>query len=130
MKKDYRGMCYKPFNESEKRGLYFPVLVYTEKRDEDERPIFRVVLAESPLKVEMNGVEYWGISGYDPETGESQWYNYNDCVSFEDWNVLRRLLRKRFAWMKLVDGMYEETILLAKAQLMENQDLTMKSERI
>ena len=43
-------MCYKPFNESEKRGLYFPVLVYTEKRDEDERPIFRVVLAESPLK--------------------------------------------------------------------------------
>lgn len=130
MKRDYREMCYKPFNEGEKRGLYFPVLVYTETRDEDERPIFRVVLAESPLKVEMNGVEYWGISGYDPETGESQWYNYNDCVSFEDWDVLRRLLRKRFAWMKLVDGMYEETILLAKAQLMGNQDLTMKSERI
>lgn len=123
-------MCYKPFSESESQGLYFPVLVYAEMRDEDERPIFRVVLAESPLKVKIDGVEYWGISGYDPETGESQWYNYNDCVSFEDWDVLRRLLRKRFAWMKLVDGMYEETILLAKAQLIGNQDLALKSERI
>lgn len=130
MKKNYKEMCYKPFSESESQGLYFPVLVYAEMRDEDERPIFRVVLAESPLKVKIDGVEYWGISGYDPETGESQWYNYNDCVSFEDWDVLRRLLRKRFAWMKLVDGMYEETILLAKAQLIGNQDLALKSERI
>lgn len=130
MKKNYKEMCYKPFSESESQGLYFPVLVYAEMRDEDERPIFRVVLAESPLKVKIDGVEYWGISGYDPETGESQWYNYNDCVSFEDWDVLRHLLRKRFAWMKLVDGMYEETILLAKAQLIGNQDLALKSERI
>ena len=64
--------------------------------------------------------EFWGIVGLDPETGESQWYNYNDCVSLEDWAVLDRLLAKRFGWMEKMDpGLVYETKVLAKAQLAE-----------
>ncbi|MFQ9020271.1 MAG: hypothetical protein ACLR6J_00230 [Parabacteroides merdae] len=39
----------------------------------------------------------------DPKTGETQWYNYNDCVSLENWAVLDRLLKTRFGWMELTD---------------------------
>ena len=44
-----------------------------------------------------------GDHGLDPKTGETQWYNYNDCVSLENWAVLDRLLKTRFGWMELTD---------------------------
>ena len=95
--------------------------VYT-GRKVDERPVFRVVIAKGECKVCIGAAckEFWGIVGLDPETGESQWYNYNDCVSLEDWAVLDRLLAKRFGWMEKMDlGLVYETKVLAKAQLAE-----------
>lgn len=63
-----------------------------------------------------------GIVGLDPETGESQWYNYNDCVSLENWAVLGRLLDTRFGWMELLDpGLVYEIKIKAKAQLREGR---------
>lgn len=117
-KKDYKQLCYSPF---EKGYTYFPMLVYAGRNDEECRPLFKTVLAEAPLKVNAGGKILWGISGYDAETGESQWYGYNDCASLEDFDVLRRMLHQRYRWMEMVDGMREETILLAKAQLEERR---------
>ena len=97
----------------------FRMLVYS-GRKEEERPVFRVVIAKGECKVVIGqpGKEFWGIIGLDPTTGETQWYNYNDCVSLEGWAVLDRLLRKRFGWMEMLDpGLVYETKLLAKAQL-------------
>lgn len=115
--KEYKALCQAPFEN----GYYFQMLVFTGSNDEEGLPVFRTVLAESPLKVEVNGKSLWGISGYNAETGESQWYAYNDCVSLENFGVLKRLLGKRYAWMQLVDGLREETLLLAKAQLYGEQ---------
>ena len=100
----------------------FKMLVYTGKKEE-ERPVFRVgVVAKGECKVRIGaaGKEFWEIIGLDPETGENQWYNYNDCVSLEDWAVLERLLKREFGWMEMLDpGLVYETKVLAKAQLRE-----------
>lgn len=99
----------------------FQMLVYTGRKVE-ERPVFRVVIAKGECKVRIGvaGKEFWGIIGLDPETGENQWYNYNDCVSLEDWAVLDRLLKREFGWMEMLDpGLVYETKVLAKAQLAE-----------
>ena len=122
IRRDYKALCFAPFREVEKKGLYFPVLVYTGEKDADERPVFRTLLAEAPLKVKWpNGKTYWGISCYDANTGESEWFDYRDCVSLEDWDVLCRLLYSQFAWMRQIDGLTEEVILLAKAQFRERR---------
>ena len=95
------------------------MLVYTGKKEE-ERPVFRRVIALTDCKVRIGtaGKEYWGIVGMDEITGESQWYNYNDCVSLENWAVLDRLLKKRFGWMEIMDpGLVYETKILAKSML-------------
>lgn len=118
MRRDYKQLSYAPF---EGKGIHFPVLVYTGKEDDECRPLFKTVLAEAPMKVNAGGKILWGISGYDAETGESQWYGYNDCVSLENFDVLRRMLHQRYRWMEMVDGIREETILLAKAQLEERR---------
>ena len=66
--------------------------------------------------------EFWGFIGLDPETGENLWYNYNDCVSLENWAVLDRLLANRFGWMELTDpSLVIKTKLLAKTQLAEGK---------
>lgn len=99
----------------------FKMLVYTGKKEE-ERPVFRVVIAKDACKVVIGtpGKELWGVTGLDPVTGEQQWYNYNDCVSLENWAVLDRLLKKRFGWMELQDpALVYETKMLAKSQLAE-----------
>lgn len=116
---DYKALCEAPF---EMESLYednFPMLVYT-GRKEEERPVFRMVFAKGACKVVIGqqGKEFWGIIGLDPTTGETQWYNYNDCVSLENWAVLDRLLKTRFGWMELTDpALVIETKMLAKAQL-------------
>ncbi len=118
---DYKALCEAPFDMDSEYEVNFRMLVYTGRKVE-EGPVFRVVIAKGECKVAIGapGKEFWGIVGLDPETGESQWYNYNDCVSLEDWAVLDRLLAKRFGWMEKMDpGLVYETKVLAKAQLAE-----------
>ncbi|MBP3518325.1 MAG: hypothetical protein J6K31_08035 [Parabacteroides sp.] len=118
---DYKALCEAPFDMDSTYEVNFRMLVYT-GRKEEERPVFRVVIAKGECKVCIGAAckEFWGIVGLDPETGESQWYNYNDCVSLENWAVLDRLLAKRFGWMEKMDpGLVYETKVLAKAQLAE-----------
>lgn len=120
---DYKALCEAPFDMDSPYEVNFKMLVYTGWK-EDERPLFRVVVAKSECKVRIGAVgkEFWGIIGLDPETGENQWYNYNDCVSLEDWAVLDRFLKKEFGWMEIFDpGLVYETKVLAKAQLMESK---------
>lgn len=118
---DYKALCEAPFNMDSEYEANFRMLVYT-GRKEEERPVFRVVIAKGECKVRIGaaGKEFWGIIGLDLETGENQWYNYNDCVSMEDWAVLERLLKREFGWMEMLDpGLVYETRVLAKAQLRE-----------
>lgn len=120
-RRDYKALSLLPFVGGRK-GLYFPVLVYTGEKDEREHPVFRTLLAEAPLKVkQLNGKTYWGISCLDTQTGESEWFDYRDCVSLEDWDVLRRLLYSCFGWMRQINGLTESVILAAKAQFEEGK---------
>ena len=75
MQRNYKQLCYEPFA---KGCAYFPLLVHTGKNDDECRPMFKTVLAETPVKLNAGGKILWGISCFDAETGESQWYGYND----------------------------------------------------
>lgn len=119
MIKDYKELCEAPFEMDSPYDINFKMLVYTGEKDE-ERPVFKVVCATDCCKVRIGaaGKVFWGIVGLDAETGESQWYNYNDCVSMENWAVLDSLLKSRFGWMELTDpALVHEIRILAKAQL-------------
>lgn len=116
---DYKELSQAPFETIKANELSLKMLVYTGKKEE-ERPVFRRVIAltDCKVRIETAGKEYWGIVGMDEITGESQWYNYNDCVSLENWAVLDRLLKKRFGWMEIMDpGLVYETKILAKSML-------------
>ena len=120
-KMNYKELCEVPFKIGSLYGVNFEILVYTgEKRE--QLPVFKTVLAIDYCKVRdrVSGKEFCGIIGFDPKTEESQWYNYNDCVSLESWAVLDRMLKSRFGWMEL---RAPELILAirthAKAQLAE-----------
>lgn len=120
-KLNYKELCEAPFEMDSSYDISFKMLVYTGEKEE-ERPVFRMVYATDCCKVQIGTArkQFWGIVGLDPETGESQWYNYNDCVSLEDWAVLDRLLKARFGWMELADPeLVYETRICAKAQLAE-----------
>jgi len=120
---NYKELCEAPFEMDSAYGVNFKMLVYTGEKEE-EKPVFKTVYATDCCKVRIGtvGKEFWGIVGLDPETGESQWYNYNDCVSLEDWKVLDRMLKGRFGWMELLDpGLVYETKIRAKAQLREGK---------
>ena len=116
---DYKELSQAPFETIKANELSLKMLVYTGKKEE-ERPVFRRVIALTDCKVRIGtaGKEYWGIVGMDEITGESQWYNYNVCVCLENWAVLVRLLKKRFGWMEIMDpGLVYETKILAKSML-------------
>lgn len=120
-KMNYKKLCEAPFEMDSLYGINFKMLVYTGEKEE-ERPVFKVVYATDCCKVKIgtSGKTFWGIVGLDPETGESQWHNYNDCVSLENWAVLDRMLNARFKWMEILDpGLVYETKIRAKAQLRE-----------
>lgn len=122
-KMNYKELCEAPFEMDSSYGVNFRMLVYTGEKDE-ERPVFKVVYATDCCKVRIGapGKVFWGIVGLDPETGESQWYNYNDCVSLENWAALDRLLKARFGWMELTDpGLVYETKIRAKVLLAEGK---------
>lgn len=115
----YKELCEAYFDKNDPQEDYSIILVYTGEKDE-ERPVFRVVWAADYAKVRIGscGKEYWGIVAFDPKVCESQWYNYNDCVSLENWAVLDRLLESRFRWMVLNNPeLVYETRICAKAQL-------------
>ncbi|MGM9759696.1 MAG: hypothetical protein ACI30I_06220 [Parabacteroides sp.] len=105
MKLNYKELSKHPFemDNIQTGGAEFRMLVFTGERDDEQRPVFKNVLATDACKVVINNKEYWGILGMDLQTAETQWYNYNDCVSLENWAVLDRLLSTRFAWMQVTD---------------------------
>lgn len=118
---DFKALCEAPFEMGSPYEVNFPMLVYTGQKEE-ERPVFRTVRAKGACKVMLGtpAKEFWGIIGLDEETGEQQWYNYNDCVSLDGWAVLDKMLQIRFGWMALVDpAIATEVKVLAKAQLRE-----------
>lgn len=118
-KQDYKSLCERTVKEY--NGLMQVILVYTDKIDDNQRPVFKTVEVIDCCKVRFMGREYWGLVAHDPKTDEVEWFNYNNCVSLEDFDVLRRLLDARFGWMRQINGLREETIVLAKAQLREAQ---------
>lgn len=120
-KMNYKELCEAPFEMDSPYGINFKMLVYTGEKQE-ERPIFKVVYATDCCKVKIgtSGKTVWGIVGLDPETGESQWYNYNDCVSLENWTVMDRMLNTRFGWIGILDpSLVHEIKIRAKAQFGE-----------
>ncbi len=120
-KRDYKALSEAPFNMDSSYDVNFRMLVYTGQKEE-ERPVFRVVLAKGECKVRIGvaGKEFWGIVGLDPATGENQWYNYNDCVSLENWAVLDRLLEKRFGWMGRISPALVEEIKAEARKLLKS----------
>ena len=118
-KQDYKSLCERTVKEY--NGLMQVILVYTDKMDDNQRPVFKTVEVIDCCKVRFMGREYWGFVAHDPKTDEVEWYNYNNCVSLEDFDLLRRLLDARFGWMRQINGLREETIVLAKAKLREDQ---------
>lgn len=98
------------------------MVVYTGRTDSDSKPVFKVVTVEQTAKVRIEGREYWGVTGCDLLNKEREWFAYNDCVSFENWDVLKRLLNGRFGWMQHVPGMKEEVLMECKAMLREAMD--------
>lgn len=123
-KMNYKKLCESPFEMDSSYGVNFKMLVYTEERKK-ERPVFKVVYATDCCKMRIGRTAkvFWGIVGFDPKSGESEWYNYNNCVSLENWAVLDRLLKKRFGWMETeVSHWVEEIKLLAKKQLEEYKE--------
>lgn len=120
---NYKALCEAPFEMGSEYEVNFKMLVYTGEKNK-EHPVFKVVRAVSECKVQIGsaGKNYWGIVGLDTATGECQWYNYNDCVSLENWAVLDRMLKKRFGWMEMLDPkLVYETKALAKAMLREGR---------
>ena len=116
---DYKALCEALFEMDAPYEDNFPLSVPVATFLQVLR-LFRVVIAKGACKVVIGqqGKEFWGITGLDTKTGETQWYNYNDCVSLENWAVLDRLLKTRFGWMELTDpALVIETKMLAKAQL-------------
>lgn len=117
---NYKELSERPFQTND---LVFNILVYTGEKKE-QRPVFKKVIALEPVKVKIGsaGKEFWGIVGFDRKTEDGQWYNYNDCVSLEDWAVLDRMLKERFGWMEILDpGLVYETKERAKALFIEDK---------
>ena len=87
---DYKALCEAPFDMDSTYEVNFRMLVYT-GRKEEERPVFRVVIAKGECKVCIGAAckEFWGIVGLDPETGESQWKRW-----IRGWCMRRRYWRK------------------------------------
>lgn len=120
---NYKELCKAPFEIGSPYEINFKMLVYTGEKEE-ELPVFKTVFAADYCKVRIgtSGKEFWGIVGYDSNTGESQWYNYNDCVSLENWAVLDRMLKSRFGWIELnMPELIHEIRICAKAQLEEGK---------
>ena len=67
---DYKALCYAPFDMDSEYEVNFKMLVYTGKKEE-ERPVFRVVIAKDACKVVIGtpGKELWGVTGFAGELG-------------------------------------------------------------
>lgn len=98
---DYRRMCREAFQDN----AHERDMVVHNGRDEHGFPHFKKVHKICPCMVSIgsNPRIFFGIVGLDMVTGEAMWYNYNDCVSMEDFGVLDRLIASRYPWMLTVD---------------------------
>ena len=86
------------------------MVIYTGEQTAEGDPVFQLVYIDNAARVQKNGKWYWGLTVYDTEKDEFFWVDYNNCVSLEDFAVLERLLDKKFAWMKLIDGFRKQTV--------------------
>lgn len=121
---DYQKKCMEAFEESSKSEELFHALVYTGQKHRS-RPVFRAVTIITPCQVRIgsNGKEYWGFVGLDRTTSTCSWYNYNDCVSLENWALLDKLIADRYSWMiNEKPEVVEEIKHLAKT-LLQNANL-------
>lgn len=62
---DYKALCEAPFDMDSEYEVNFRMLVYT-GRKEEERPVFRVVIAKGACKVVIGqqGKEFWESPGW------------------------------------------------------------------
>ena len=113
-KLDYRALCESTFISSWTKDM----VVYTGDVV-NFLPVFKVVhpVLASAFYLGKERKELWGIVAVDTVNHTTEWHNYNDCVSLEDWQVLLRMLDARFGWIKRVDGLREEIIANAKSLL-------------
>lgn len=115
---NYWEKCHEAFHLMEEHSK---MLVYTGFR-KDGLPVFKVVYCMTPcaVKIGTNGKEYWGFVAIDLSTSTAMWYNYNDCVSLENWKLLTKLIDTRFEWMNRDDSKQALlTMYAAKKQLQD-----------
>ena len=114
MDRDYRHLSEQAINELKGQKM----VVYTGDVV-NSLPVFKVVhpVLASAFYLGKERKELWGIVAVDTMNHTTEWHNYNDCVSLEDFNVLYRMLDARFGWMKRINGLREEIILTVKELL-------------
>lgn len=95
--KNYRRLCESVFMDQD--DMTPEIVVYTGMVDANHLPVFRKTIATDCCSVNIGNKEYWGIVCYESDRNQNRWYNYNDCVSLENWEVLHRMLDNRFEWM-------------------------------
>lgn len=113
-KRDYMKLAKAAAN-----GIYKECIIYTGEQTAEGSPVFQRVYIDNATRVQKNGKWYWGLTVYDLDKDEFFWVDYNHCVSLEDFAVLERLLDKKFAWMKLFEGMRQYIINNVRAILGE-----------
>ena len=101
---------YEQLAKAAANGIYKECVIYTGEQTAEGSPVFQRVYIDNATRVQKNGKWYWGLTVYDLEKDEFFWVDYNHCVSLEGFAVLERLLDKKFAWMKLFDGLRQRTI--------------------
>ena len=112
---------YMKLEKAAANGIYKECIIYTGEQTADGDPVFQLVYIDNATRVQKNGKWYWGLTVYDTEKEEFFWVDYNHCVSLEDFAVLERLLDKKFAWMKLIDGMRQMTIENVKGMISDEE---------
>ncbi|MGM9798238.1 MAG: hypothetical protein ACI3ZY_11865 [Parabacteroides sp.] len=112
---------YEQLAKAAANGIYHECVIYTGEQTADGDPVFQLVFIDNAVRVQKNGKWYWGLTVYDLEKDEFFWVDYNNCVSLEDFAVLERLLDKKFAWMKLIDGLRQRTIEKVKSMISDEE---------
>ena len=108
---------YEQLAKKAEKCIYNECVIYTGEQDAEGRPLFQLVFIDNATRVQKNGKWYWGVTVYDLEKHEYFWVDYNHCVSLESFAVLERLLDKKFAWMKQVDGLRQRTIEVVRGMI-------------
>ena len=108
---------YEQLAKAAANGIYKECVIYTGEQTAEGSPVFQRVYIDNATRVQKNGKWYGGLTVYDLDKDEFFWVDYNHCVSLEGFAVLERLLDKKFAWMKQVDGLRQRTIEKVKSMI-------------